>query len=516
MRNFLPLLLIVFMVHVNESAAQGTYFQKVIVTGAFEAQSAQKIIRTAENNYFLMGTCAWGILCGSDASGALIDSSGNLLWSFYYDHNHLGDNFLDAVATPDSGVIIVGSSELNLPTPITPVIIVMKINKSGNVVWCKTDSVCQGCTYIFGQAITATNDGNYIIQSSNLGIPGIYKITQAGNLLWYKEHSINAFNIFPIVHAIPYKNGETISVFNSLLSPNGVIVTYDSLGNVTSLYDIIIPATTFQPNSLSRTNDNGFIITGCMNPLSGTDSIAIIKTDSLYNVLWAHIYTNSSLSITKAIQNKSGNYFLSCNTLLNSTDNYSVLIKTDSVGNVINSIRTIDLSSNYDILESGNDLMLAGGYGYGLLTAKADDAFTSICSQAYPLNDFSFTVTTSPHLPLGTSSPDLSNWVDHPVTLVHNSVSTNLCLNTSLPEPESSFNIEVYPNPVSSFLNVKVNGNEGEFSEIVLYDLTSHKLIQEKFIGSCSLNIKQLANGIYIYEVINKNGSRKKGKVVKD
>ncbi len=516
MRTILLLLLITLLVSVNESVAQGNYFHKVIDTGSWSTQSVQKIIRTAENNYFLMGSCDWGGICGSDASGALIDSSGNLLWSFLYDHNNWGDNFFDAVATPDSGVIIVGSSELNLPTPITPIIIVMKINKSGNVVWCKADSVCQGCTYILGHTITPSHDGNYFVQSSKLGIPGIYKITPTGNLLWYKDHATNAFNVFQDIDAIPYTNGKTISVLRSLLSPNGVILTYDSSGNISSLYDIIIPATTFQPNSISRTNDNGFIITGNMDPFSGTDSIAVIKTDSLYNVLWAHIYTNSSLAINRAVQNNSGNYFFSCNTLLNFTDSYSVFIKTDSVGNVINSIKTIDLSSNFDILENGNDLMLAGGSGGGLLIAKTDDAFASVCSQAFPVNDFSYTVTTAPHLPLGSNGPNLTNWVNHPVTLVYNSVSINQCVNTSLPEPESKFNVDVYPNPVSNILNVKVNGSQRESSEIVLYDIASHKLIQVTFLESCSLNIEQLAKGIYIYEVTNKNGLSRKGKVVKD
>jgi hypothetical protein len=63
-------------------------------------------------------------------------------------------------------------------------------------------------------------------------------------------------------------------------------------------------------------------------------------------------------------------------------------------------------------------------------------------------------------------------------------------------------------------LNVKTNNNEP--LEIFLYDIASRKILKQKFINSISLNTEQLAKGIYLYEVRNKDGSCKKGKVVKD
>jgi len=71
-----------------------------------------------------------------------------------------------------------------------------------------------------------------------------------------------------------------------------------------------------------------------------------------------------------------------------------------------------------------------------------------------------------------------------------------------------------FPNPIIDKLNIETTNNE--LSEFFLYDMTSRKILQQQFINSLTLNVKQLAKGIYIYEVRNKNGLCKKGKVVKD
>jgi PKD repeat protein/predicted esterase len=81
--------------------------------------------------------------------------------------------------------------------------------------------------------------------------------------------------------------------------------------------------------------------------------------------------------------------------------------------------------------------------------------------------------------------------------------------------------IKISPNPVNDELTIKINSNE--LSEIILYDITSRKLLHQQFTNTLTLNTSQLSKGIYIYELRpvlissgNKNGVIKKGKVVKD
>ncbi len=97
-----------------------------------------------------------------------------------------------------------------------------------------------------------------------------------------------------------------------------------------------------------------------------------------------------------------------------------------------------------------------------------------------------------------------------PVTFIINSstgISSPLC-------PLLSDRISVFPNPFNDLINIKAN--ENELMEIILYDVLTRKIFNQSFTNSISLNTEQFANGIYIYEIRNKNGVIKKGKVVKE
>ena len=78
----------------------------------------------------------------------------------------------------------------------------------------------------------------------------------------------------------------------------------------------------------------------------------------------------------------------------------------------------------------------------------------------------------------------------------------------------SEFEFGFYPNPIINQFSLKTNNNEP--SEIILYDIESRKLLQQKFTNFVSINTEQLAKGIYIFEFRDRNGLCKKGKVLKD
>lgn len=86
--------------------------------------------------------------------------------------------------------------------------------------------------------------------------------------------------------------------------------------------------------------------------------------------------------------------------------------------------------------------------------------------------------------------------------------------NTGVNEIKVNSLIKLFPNPMSDKLNVTSSSNE--LLEIIIYDVASRKILQQKFANSVTLSIEQLAKGIYIYEIRDRNGLCKKGKVVKD
>ena len=98
-------------------------------------------------------------------------------------------------------------------------------------------------------------------------------------------------------------------------------------------------------------------------------------------------------------------------------------------------------------------------------------------------------------------------------TLAELSASVPPCL-TGTNIIDENVSATIYHNPITNELIVKTNNHE--LSEIIVYDIASRKLLRQKFENFVTLNTEQLVKGIYIYEVRNKSGVIKKGKVVKD
>ena len=92
-------------------------------------------------------------------------------------------------------------------------------------------------------------------------------------------------------------------------------------------------------------------------------------------------------------------------------------------------------------------------------------------------------------------------------------VSLTACNNAGITNYNTENNIKVFPNPVTDKLNVQANNYEP--TEIILYDLSSRRLLAQTFISATTINTEQLATGMYLYTIQNKNGIIKTGKVVK-
>jgi PKD repeat protein len=84
---------------------------------------------------------------------------------------------------------------------------------------------------------------------------------------------------------------------------------------------------------------------------------------------------------------------------------------------------------------------------------------------------------------------------------------------TGVTELTNDFHFIIAPNPFNDKLILKTEDNEK--TELFFYDILSLEILHVSFIHSVTINTELFANGIYIFELRNSKGVRKKGKVIK-
>jgi hypothetical protein len=93
-------------------------------------------------------------------------------------------------------------------------------------------------------------------------------------------------------------------------------------------------------------------------------------------------------------------------------------------------------------------------------------------------------------------------------------ITVNLC--TGVEEFNNNSTISIYPNPVSSELNVSLESSLINTSSIELYDMIGNLIITQKVISNTTtLSFFSLAKGIYTIRVISDN-NQKAFKVIKE
>lgn len=179
--------------------------------------------------------------------------------------------------------------------------------------------------------------------------------------------------------------------------------------------------------------------------------------------------------------------------------------------------------SNTHILPSGSNRLnftpqildtniISDTVGWTLISGE----FTAIGGEQYIIIGNFNTAATTNYLHVGThnSTSDSINSYYNSYYYIDD-VSLVDCTGSGLGmnEKTNKETINIYPNPVSDELNVQINNHEP--TEIILYDLSSRKLLQQTFTNTTIINTEQLTKGMYLYTVRNRNGIIKNGKVIK-
>ena len=243
------------------------------------ADNGISFIQTTDNGFLLTGVLdvsASGGLgnsknarvkhAGGDYWAIKIDALGNKQWSRYYGGSFTETPY-DVIQTNDNGYIIVGSSDSNdvdiSNSKGSYDFWIIKISETGNLIWEKSFG---GTAIDEARAITKSNDGNYIIvgdtRSTNLDVSN---------------------------------NKGAADVWLIKISPEGTLIWEKTFGGTS--FDVA--------HSISKTSDNGFILSGSSRSADGDvkdnkgqNDAWILKVDANANLIWQKTVGGNDIDFT--------------------------------------------------------------------------------------------------------------------------------------------------------------------------------------------------------------------------
>jgi hypothetical protein len=329
--------------------AQPLFFEKHFGTALPDA--GRSLVQLPSGSLYIVGNSASGNLGDTDISLQKLDKYGNLLWTEYYGDANLNYGY-SINKCLDGNLIIVGDA---LVTSNDTDVLIYKIDTIGNIIWqyIYSTPLNESVKYI-----EQTTDGGFIAAGFQTDIFGfnnslVLKIDAAGNYVWHKSIGGADNDYASMIKQMPGGNliltADTRSagagaydVELTKMDANGNIIwqyTYgDSLNNgcqgiyyspagffmsygeteifPSSPFDMFIEkidtngvsiwkkyfgnyTNTDACFSLCETTELGFVLTGYSNSYNSGAPIdlAVIKTDSAGNQLWARGYGGGGVDI---------------------------------------------------------------------------------------------------------------------------------------------------------------------------------------------------------------------------
>lgn len=285
-------------------------------------------------------------------------------------------------------------------------------------------------------------------------------------------------------------------------------------------------------NQYSIFDINGYIFT--------YDSIfSMIKNDSLMHKFGGimdypfQYYTTlipyqDSLFLISATSLKFNNQYISSGMVLTVTD--STFNQKETYYYEMDSLQFCQTAQNQSLVKSSDNAYFIGGtvnpkysyYNNGLYVAKVDSAFNLLWEKKLMNDSIPFVTDIAPtddggvlvlysYVYVESVSPNRDAKL---IKIGSNGEVTNIA---ELKLPQSGIDIDMYPNPASSEINIRLINPYQSIQSLRIIDTQGKELIRRK-IGrnSFKIDIRSFPKGIYIINGYTKSGKSFNGKFVKE
>jgi|GEM_PF-2569623 len=483
------------------------------------------IIGTSDGGYLIFGDY-YNTSIGKAGMVIKTDAAGDTLWTTCLDNtiSTLQTTVTSVIEIPNGQGYMLAGYYSNPSAPMDPSgSLLFRLDASGNQVSVKVFNYGTGmfwftsCTMTWSGflLITAIN-GSMFTPYTNI----LMKATVFGTILWTNE--ISGFEqqdaTTQVVKELP--DHSIVLLCDTIAPPasiNAAIIKFDSTGAVLWAKNYGWANEICIPVSMTIGTNNSMLVTGQRIDANNMSTGFILSLDSSGNMLWCREYGNLSpdqVSVRKAYELGNGDI-----AALTRAGDTVILFGTDQSGNVqwTKGFHPVFPSGDY----FANDFVVTSGGGFAIAASdidnghliKTDPVGNNDCDTVpVALNSVaSPIVTTNTMSQVGSITVQILTPVfnDHKGVVV-----ADACATSGIPDQQETATVNVFPNPAADVVNITVSDNE--IQELLIYDLTSKKLLREEFYSHATVNTAALAKGIYVYEIRSKNGTAIKGKLVKD
>ncbi len=457
------------------------------------------------------------------------------------------------VQTSDSAYVIVGTNTESRRMSA------LKLNKYGDTLWSYVRDLGEPYACAFSAALE-TKDGHFIIVGQGTDTSTLYqnavvvKLNKAtGDTIWFRQSGLPKTGLTYIDIEQTSDNGLILCGMRAERDSLGwlysdvYLVKRNSIGVIQweRSYDI---NTQDIVRSIEIASDGGFMLFGSSrNDFTGEESMFLIKTDSLGELLWQNTYggpySDWGLAITKL---QDGNFLLAGGTSLNSNDaSASLLIKIDPEGNIIwqkkyfgefnqQEFSSVKQLATGEIVVCGSTKGDADVSFFGILKVLNETDGSIIWEKQYQFYNMVNTdqyfysmdlcsdggfILAGMARNLNPEGPGNSMWVVKTDCMGNDSIWDNAACPIKTDTPDTVIPFNLYPNPSTGAVTVDYFiPQNAENQSISFYDATG-KLVQKVVFtgeGQIQLNIdcSGFSNGVYQCVLVSDGEVLQQGKLV--